>query len=127
MAVKRKTEVEQSGPKVGTPEHFVEIWQTSESAKEAASRLGMPVAIASARASIYRTMGIPLKSMRKKKTIDVDSLNELIKELNRRQGKTTEPLPNGTTERKKKPLKPEAGIKDIVRNVLSAIHASGGK
>jgi hypothetical protein len=44
-------------------EKFIRTWQDSPSAQEAADRLGMPRAIASARASKYRHSGKDLKVM----------------------------------------------------------------
>lgn len=67
-----------------TPKRFIEVWQSAESAAEAAEKLGMPQAIASARASNYRKMGIHLKVMRKKKkgSLDVAALNRLVEQIN---------------------------------------------
>lgn len=46
-----------------SPEKFIEVWETSETAQEVADRLGMPRPIALARASFYRKNGIPLSPM----------------------------------------------------------------
>ena len=66
-----------------TPEQFIKVWQTSNSAQEAADKLGMPKVIALARASAYRKEGINIKHMRRKpkKSLDVDALNRLIDKL----------------------------------------------
>jgi hypothetical protein len=63
-----------------SPERFVEAWQTSDSADEVASKLGMPKPIVHARASTYRQAGIKLKAMARfaKNKIDVDALNRKI-------------------------------------------------
>jgi glutamate/tyrosine decarboxylase-like PLP-dependent enzyme len=65
-------------------EEFVRTWQNSDSADEVAAKLKMPKAIAHARASNYRMLGVKLKKMprRPKNSIDVDALNKLIEELN---------------------------------------------
>lgn len=62
---------------------FVEIWETSESADEAAERLGISKDAAHARASNYRSKGVNLKSMpRKPRTAtDVDAMNQKIEEI----------------------------------------------
>jgi transposase len=54
-----------SGYKYGkaTTFEFVEVWQTSETADEAARRLGIETKLAVRRASHYRSRGIPLKRM----------------------------------------------------------------
>jgi hypothetical protein len=66
-----------------TPEQFIRVWQTSETAEEAATRLGMPKPIVHARASEYRGMGITLKKMPRAKSpiIDIARLNTVIKQL----------------------------------------------
>jgi hypothetical protein len=66
------------------PEDFIKAWQTSNSAEEVAEKLRMPKAIAHARASNYRTLGVKLKKMprRPKNSIDVQALNKLIEQLN---------------------------------------------
>ncbi len=53
-----------------TPEQFVEAWQTSKSAPEAARKLSqltgkvVPPAVLHTRASTYRKKGVKLKKMR---------------------------------------------------------------
>jgi hypothetical protein len=66
-----------------TAMRFLEVWQSSNSAEEAAQRLGMPKAIANARASGYRKAGVNLKKMprRPKNRVDVEALNRKIDEL----------------------------------------------
>jgi hypothetical protein len=65
-------------------ERFVEVWQSSESLAEAASRLGMPKASVPARAAKYRNQKdapIPLKKMPRENSLDVEGLNEFILSL----------------------------------------------
>ena len=66
-----------------TPEEFVTVWNSSRTAQEAATTLGMPKAIAQARASKYRKAGVNLKRMRRGggKRLDVEGLNRLIAQL----------------------------------------------
>jgi hypothetical protein len=66
-----------------TPEQFVTAWQTSATVAEAAERLGMPEAIASARATDYRAKGIMLKRMPRggKSRLDVEGLSALAESL----------------------------------------------
>jgi hypothetical protein len=65
-----------------TPERFIQVWQTSKNASEAAELLGMPKAIMFARASAYREQGIKLKKMpRKSRRLDIERLNGLIEKL----------------------------------------------
>jgi hypothetical protein len=62
------------------PEKFIEVWETSSTAEEAASRLNMPKPIVHARASQYRKAGVKLKSMPRpsKARLDVKGLNNLV-------------------------------------------------
>jgi hypothetical protein len=46
-----------------TSEQFVVCWQSSKSVAGVASKLRMPAAVASDRASKYRRRGVPLKLM----------------------------------------------------------------
>lgn len=63
-----------------TPEEFIEVWQTSDSAEEAGKKLGMPREIASARACNYRSLGIPLKFMKRGlRGLNVDNLSDLAR------------------------------------------------
>jgi hypothetical protein len=73
-----------------TPEKFIEVWQTSSSADEVASKLGMPKPIVHARASNYRALGVALKSMPrpKKSRLDVRELNAIIARLKQQQDDT---------------------------------------
>src|SRR5690242_5458624 len=70
------------------PEKFIQVWQASASAQEAADKLGMPKDIVHARASSYRQAGIKLKKMprRSKRNLDVDKLNRLVEELGSHEG-----------------------------------------
>jgi hypothetical protein len=67
-----------------TPEKFITVWQTSESADEVAEKLKMPKPIVLARASGYRRGGLKLKKMPRRpgKGLDIERLNRLIEELN---------------------------------------------
>jgi hypothetical protein len=66
-----------------TPEDFITVWQTSDSAQQVSDKLKMPKAIVLARASTYRQSGIRLKKMkrRNRRALDVAALNRLIDEL----------------------------------------------
>lgn len=70
-----------------TPEDFVFVWTTSNSAEEAADRLGkiakkpVPVGVVQCRASAYRAKGVNLKKMKAgREPLNVASLNALIAE-----------------------------------------------
>lgn len=56
---------------------FVKIWQTSQSAMEAAERLGIHVNSAFLRAKKYRDRGVPLKKMPRSPAIDWAAIAEL--------------------------------------------------
>lgn len=62
---------------------FVEAWQTSKSAQEAADKLHMPKNIVLARSAVYRKRGIQLKKMERKnpRRLDVEKLNKQIETL----------------------------------------------
>jgi hypothetical protein len=64
-----------------SPERFVEIWERSRTSDEAAKELGMPKAIAHARASAYRAEGIKLTKMPRRKRLDVEGLNRLVETI----------------------------------------------
>jgi hypothetical protein len=74
-----------------TQAEFVTAWQSSETADEAAEKLGMPKDIVVARAAAYRKKKVKLKNMSKpgRKPLDVDGLNQLIKELAEEKNKRT--------------------------------------
>lgn len=61
---------------------FCQTWQESNSAQEVADKLQMPKNIVLARSAVYRNKGVDLKSMPRKnpRKLDVNKLNELIKE-----------------------------------------------
>jgi len=110
-----------------TPEQFIEIWQASESAQEAADKLKMPKGIALARASAYRNLGIRLKKMEKKgrTKLDVKSLNDLIAKVNKKMGlPPPEPLtaedavPKGD---RRLPVT-ENTVRDIIHQVMEKLH-----
>jgi hypothetical protein len=70
-----------------TPERFIEVWQTSKNAREAAEILGMPKGILFARASGYRSQGINLRKMpRQSRRLNVEQLNQLIDKLATEKG-----------------------------------------
>ena len=59
-------------------ERFVQVWQESDSAVEAAGKLGIKSRSASTMAYNYRRMGVPLKLMRRgNRKINVERLCEL--------------------------------------------------
>lgn len=60
---------------------FVEAWQSSTSAQEAADKLGMPKNIVQARYALYKSRGVDLKRMDRPspRKLDVEGLNALIK------------------------------------------------
>ena len=66
-----------------TPEQFVRAWQTSNSPREVAEKLGMTPSSVSARATFYRVAKVvPLKLFRRgKKGTDWQALAQLAKEL----------------------------------------------
>lgn len=72
-----------------TQDRFVELWQTSESAEEAAERMGITKLRAQQRAADYRKMGVKLKKFKRKQitTIDVARLNKLIDEIDKKMKK----------------------------------------
>ena len=59
---------------------FVAAWQDSNSAAEAAEKLGMPRNIVLARYALYKGKGVTLKKMDRKnpRRLDVDELNRQI-------------------------------------------------
>jgi transcription elongation factor Elf1 len=70
-------------------ETFITTWQQAESAQDVADTLKMPKDIVLARASTYRGAGIRLKKMPRhsNKALDVQALNDLIDNLDRKMGK----------------------------------------
>lgn len=80
-----------------TPSQFIEAWETSDSAKEAAEKLGMTRSAVSARASQYRKKGILLKKMartRRGPTLTkevVADLNRLVEEIRARSQASANP------------------------------------
>jgi hypothetical protein len=64
-----------------TPDEFALTWQASDSAEEAAEKLGMPEPIVLARVSNYRKLGVNLKKMPRKNSrrVDVEGINKSIK------------------------------------------------
>jgi DNA-directed RNA polymerase specialized sigma24 family protein len=62
-----------------SPEEFVRVWQSSSSAREVATKLGIPATTASSRAMRYRKAGVRLKHFRgKEPPVDVAALNAII-------------------------------------------------
>jgi hypothetical protein len=104
-----------------SPEQFIEAWQTSETADEVARRLSMPKPIVLARASTYRKMGLALKEMRRrhKKELDVDALNDLIANINRKHG-IEHTVPDHPRARATLPPPSRDVISDAVDKVLKA-------
>ncbi len=87
-------------------EKFVLVYETCNSAEEAASKLGMSAQNVKNRANYYRKQGVNLKEFAKKRKnrVDVSQLNAIIAEL--RQRKTVQAIAQdekkdeATTERK---------------------------
>lgn len=70
-----------------SPEQFIRVWQAANSVDEVAAKLKMPKPIVLARKSNYVKAGVKLKKMPRKSTsrnLDVDRLNALIDELNKK-------------------------------------------
>jgi hypothetical protein len=67
-----------------SPEKFALIWNSCESAEEAAEKLEMPKPIVLARVSNYRQKGVRLKKMRRKNSrrLDVEKINQIIETQN---------------------------------------------
>ena len=71
-----------------SPEDFVKVWQSSESADEVAQKLNMPKNIVLARSAVYRknrkdgSPGVPLKKMPRvnPRRLDVENLRKLATE-----------------------------------------------
>lgn len=107
-----------------SPQEFCEIWESSNTSEEAAKRLKMPKAIASARASQYRAMGIPLKNMKRHytKAIDVEGLKALTLKIKQgaaimqEQEETERP---GTVER---PTLSDDGIHGVIEAAIADIN-----
>jgi len=61
-------------------ESFVDAWQASTTAQEAADKLGMPKNIVLARYALYKKSGAKLKKMERKnpRKLDIDALNRRI-------------------------------------------------
>lgn len=71
------------------PARFVEVWERSPTAEDAARELGMPRDIVHARASSYRSKGVDLKNMPHpgKKPLNIDDLNKVIARVRKETGK----------------------------------------
>ena len=83
-----------------TPEEVLEAWQTSNTAQEAADKLGMPIEVLYARISKYRTefraAGAEhrIKKMKRgpsKKKLNISALIEFVKRLDERKEQKTTP------------------------------------
>lgn len=98
------------------PEKFIQVWETSSTAEEAAARLNMPKPIVHARASQYRKAGVKLKSMPRpsKARLDVKGLNELVAVIKSAK--------RGADEHK---LSAEQ-TRSVVDEVLAKIHTANG-
>lgn len=60
---------------------FVEAWETSKSTEELESRTSRDLSSCKARAKRLRGLGVNLREIGTKKTVDVAKLNELIAQL----------------------------------------------
>lgn len=63
-----------------TPEKFVRVWQEANSLDEVVEKTGLTKHQASARATHYRSKGVPLKHFKKPK-MDWGALKKLAKEV----------------------------------------------
>lgn len=97
-----------------TPEEFIEVWQTSDSAEAVAQKLKMPKPIVHARVSTYRSAGVKLKKMKRKanRKLNVEELNALIDHLNAEKKPAAKP----ETAR---PQPPEEQVVSAVNRVIS--------
>ena len=124
MARHKAAPAQQSGKTVYdvTPKQFVEAWQSSESADEVAEKLGMPKPIVLARASNYRSTGVQLKKFKRKtkSKIDVQELNELIAQVNKREG--IDPPVHQPREKKQSVELPADEVASIVGDVIRQLH-----
>lgn len=78
------TETKKRKKHIGQDE-FIRTYQTSDSAKDVAAKLGVTVGSIYTRAKSYRRLGIPLKTMVRtsSKGVDVKAATALIDSLNR--------------------------------------------
>jgi len=95
-----------------TPEEFVRAWMQAETLDDVAQKLAMPKAIVAARASHYRSMGLPLKTLNRKRPsrrLDLERLKQIIADYE----------VQGETRKASKPpaLEPDQ-VKDICDQVL---------
>lgn len=60
-------------------EQFITAWRSSETAREVAAKVGLPLPIVYARVSFYRRRGVRLLPLRRThpKTLDVAALNRI--------------------------------------------------
>jgi len=107
-------------------EEFIRTWQESPSAQEVAEKLKMPVAIVHARASTYRSAGVRLKKMPRhmNKALDVDKLNAIIEEVDKRLGQKNEPPSRG---QKESFSLGDDKIREIVERVIGELHSGRGQ
>lgn len=73
---------------------FVKIWQTSNSVKEVAEKLGISEPTAWSRGNKLRKAGVPLKKFSRASTLDIDELKRLAESLRPRPA-TGEPTEGG--------------------------------
>lgn len=99
-----------------SPEKFVEVWQASEDADEVAQKLAMPKAVVLARASSYRQMGVKLKKL--ERSLNVDKLNNIIEEINKKNGVETVDTTRTVESIENDPNK----LKVIVGDILAEVH-----
>lgn len=113
-----------------TPEQVITVWQTSETAQEAAEKLGMPLPILHARVCSYRRRGWPLKSMNRRRgrhKLDNERLRQLASDLLPEGAVVPVPKklpmmilpPEGT---KPKLVLPEKDIRQIIGDVVKGVH-----
>ncbi len=103
-----------------TPKQFVSAWQSSDSADEVSEKLGMPKPIVLARASNYRSVGVALKRFqRKRKSLDVQELNQLIAEAGGREGPPDEP--QRSRQARQKIDLPDGEVASIVEEVVRSL------
>lgn len=68
-----------------TVEQIIVVWEESDTAEEAAEKLGLTRANLDQRVRGYRKAGVELKKMPTRKPLDVAGLNKMIRELRAKQ------------------------------------------
>jgi hypothetical protein len=105
---------------------FVRIWEAAENVAEVEEKTGVPKDVASAKASKLRSMGVPLKQMKKgrkgRDEVDVAELNALIADI--RGGEAPPPAsPRGSPPPTEEEIKAaeqrrKKQVDDIIARVL---------